>query len=309
MPTFDEELLSQLRNVHTYAATPFRESNLGEIDLDGFRSNIEFLIQRGMQVIAVGGGTGEIETLSPDELESLAQTALEVADDCALVIPCLPPNYAEAITLVQRYEAIGAQMAMSVPPLIRWKVPADLLGVRDYYQQLAQVTSLPLMPYNTQGWPAEFFVQLAEIDSIVGIKDPCQVPHEFFRAIQLLGDRFVWVGNKRHDPGVAHLRYQMGMQGFTSGQSNFWPEPELQIHEAALKQDWPTVIAIQQRVAPLERLRLENDDAAMVKAAMDLAGLAGGKVRPPRRDLSEAGHSALKKAFVELQILQSLPKG
>ena len=246
--TFDDALKSQLKNVHTYAATPFRDSNILEIDLDAFAANLEFLIQHGMQVIAVGGGTGEIEVLRTDELESLARTALEVAGDRALIVPCLSSNLCEAFDLVQRYESLGAQIAMAVPPLIRWKVPADLKGVWDYYQQLSRATSLPLMPYNTQAWSAEFFERLAEIESIIGVKDPCHTPHQFFKAIQRLDDRFVWIGNKRHDPGVVHLRYQMGMQGFTSGQSNFWPEPELQIHQAALKQDWATVIEIQHRV-------------------------------------------------------------
>ena len=94
----------------------------------------------------------------------------------------------------------------------------------------------------------------------------------------------------------------MGMQGFTSGQSNFWPEPELQIHQAASKQDWATVIEIQRRVAPLERLRMQNDDAAMVKLAMDLVGLTGGKVRPPRRNISPEGEAVLRKAIESLDI-------
>ena len=70
------------------------------------------------------------------------------------------------------------------------------------------------MPYNTQAWPPDFFVRLSEIDLIVGIKDPCHVPHNLFRAIQLLGERFVWIGNKRHNPGVLHFRYQAGIEGF-----------------------------------------------------------------------------------------------
>ena len=158
------------------------------------------------------------------------------------------------------------------------------------------------MPYNTQGWPAEFFVRLGAIDRIIGVKDPCQVPHNFFKAIKLMGDRFVWVGNKRHDPGVVHLRYQMGMEGFTSGQTNFLPEHELQMHDAALHKDWPRIIELQDTVAPLERLRMAHDDAAMVKAAMDLVGLAGGPVRPPRRDVPAAGRVAIRKVLEDLGV-------
>jgi dihydrodipicolinate synthase/N-acetylneuraminate lyase len=181
-----------------------------------------------------------------------------------------------------------------MPPLIRGRIPRDLEGTFEFFRLLAQATDRPLMPYNTQGWPADFYVRLSEIDRIIGVKDPFHEPHTHFRAIQRLGDRFVWIGNKRHDPGVVHLRYQMGMQAFTSGQSNFWPEPELEIHAAAQQQDWPRVIALQKQCAVLEQMRLESDDAAMVKAAMDLLGLHGGRVRPPRRDISPAARANLR---------------
>ena len=300
--TFARELRDQLKNVHTYAVTPFLASDTTQIDREGFAWNLEFLLRQGVRVIAVGGGTGEIEALSVDELELLARTALEVVGTKALVISCLPGNFRDATELARRYERLGAKIMLGMPPLIRGKIPADLSGVADFFQHISRVTPVPLMPYNTQGWPAEFFVQLAEIETIIGVKDPCHVPHEFFRAIQLLGDRFVWVGNKKHDPGVAHLRYQMGMEGFTSGQSNFYPEPELAIHEAAARKDWDEIIRIQRRIAPLEQLRLAHDDAAMVKAGMDLVGLTGGPVRPPRRNAPQEAGNALRQALETLGV-------
>ena len=96
--THDAELRDRLKSVHTYAATPFTDDLL-HLDLDGFAGNLEFLVEHGMPVIAVGGGTGEIETLTVDELESLVATALQVVSNRALVIACLPGNLAEAVDL------------------------------------------------------------------------------------------------------------------------------------------------------------------------------------------------------------------
>ena len=98
----------------------------------------------------------------------------------------------------------------------------------------------------------------------------------------------------------------MGMQAFTSGQSNFWPEPELEIHRLSLIKDWSRIIEIQRTIAPLEQLRLLNDDAAMVKAAMDLLGLLGGKVRPPRLNLMDEDKKILKEVIEKLKISGSL---
>ena len=133
------------------------------------------------------------------------------------------------------------------------------------------------MPYNTQGWSAELFEWLAAVPQIAAIKDPCIEPHNLFRAIKRLGDRFVWIGNKRHDPGVLHFRFQAGIEGFTAGFVNFAPQLELALFAAAQRQDWPQMIELQEQLAPLERLRSRFDDAGMLKTTMELMGLAGGR--------------------------------
>ena len=193
-------------------------------------------------------------------------------------------------------------LVLALPPHVRWKPPAEPEGTVEYYRLVAARTALPLMPYNTQGWGAEMFVRLAEIPAIVGVKDPCADDLPMFRAIELLGDRFVWIGNKRHDPGVAHLRYQMGMQGFTSGMTNFLPELELWLHDGRGGA----------RLGPLHppaggwrptwsEPRNASDDAAMIKACMDLVGLRGGRVRPPRRDVDPAVLPGLRSAIDRLR--------
>ena len=279
-----DDLRQQLKNVHAFTATPFRSDDITQIDLDGLERNLDFLVEAGVKVINVGGGTGEIEGLTGPELEVLARVALNVVGDRALVLPTLPGNFGEAAGLAARYEKLGAKVVLGMAPFTRNLVPPHLDGVYNHYRELSKATSLPLIPYNTQGWTSDFFGRLAEIDSIVAIKDPCLIPHNLFRAIKLLGDRFVWIGNKRHDPGVLHLRYQMGIEGFTAGNVNFVPRLELSLHEYALKQDWEAMIEVQEKLAPFERMRLEFGDT-VVKAGLDLVGLTGGKVRPPRVDL------------------------
>jgi len=220
--------------------------------------------------------------------------------DRALVVACVPGNLGQATRLLSKYQEMGVQVVLAMPPLVRGLVPTDLAGVFEYYRLLSDCTKIPLMPYNTQHWPAEFIVRLADVEQMIAIKDPCFVPHEFFKAIKLLGDRFVWLGNKRHDPGIVQFRYQMGMQGFTSGQANFFPDHELAIHQASLKKDWDTIIALQKQAAPLEQLRSANDDAGMVKAGMDLVGLHGGSVRPPRCNISAKARLELEEVIQDL---------
>jgi 4-hydroxy-tetrahydrodipicolinate synthase len=290
----EAELRQRLKAVHCYVATPFRDDDLLAVDHAAMAANIDAIVERGVRVVAVGGGTGECEQLSAAELAAVARTAVGAVGDRAVVIAGLPPDLTEAIELTGTYEDVGVDALLVIPPQVRWRVPPDLEGVARWIEALAARTDLPLMPYNVQGWPAEFFERLATIKTVIGVKDPCADPHPFFRAIQRLGDRFAWIGNKRHDPGVAHLRYQMGMEGFTSGMCNFMPEPELALHEACVRGKWDRAVAIQALCAPLERSRRAADDASVVKVSMDAVGLRGGRVRPPRLDLSSEAAQAVR---------------
>ena len=302
MHRFPDTLRDQLKNVHTYVVTPFCQQDPLQVDWEALRGNLRFLIDAGVRVVAVCGGTGEFEALSPAEFLEVTRVAQETVGNDALVVATVPGNLAVASELLGAYEQLGIQAVLGMPPLIRGQIPRDMDGVISYFRLLCAATPLAVMPYNTQGWPAEMFCRFAEIDGIIAVKDPCFHPHELFKAIQLLGTRFVWIGNKQHDPGVVQLRYQMGVEAFTSGQSNFWPAPELELHAAATRQDWQRCVELQQQCAPLERLRMQSDDAAMVKACMDLVGLYGGPVRPPRCEIDPAARETLRATLGTLEV-------
>ena len=302
---FEEELRNQLRGVHAYALTIFRTDDLYALDLDGFARNIAWAIDREVRIFVVGGGTGENDALSAAEREAMAVRAAETVGDRALVIPTLPGNLGEAAELAPRYEKLGFRVALAMAPYLRHQIPEDAEGVYRYYQALGEQSGLALMPYNTQGWSADLFEHLAEVPQIIAIKDPCFEPHNLFRAIKRLGDRLVWIGNKRHDPGVLHFRFQAGIEAFTAGFVNFAPQLELELFTAAQDQDWPRMVELQEQLAPLERLRSRFDDAGMLKATMELIGLAGGPVRPPRVNLSTEEQEQVAIELEHLGILDA----
>lgn len=289
----DRDLLQRLKTVHAYAVTPFHPHDLLSVDEEGFVRNLRFLVDAGVTVINVGGGTGEMDALTTSELERIAALALDTVGDEALVTPSLPGNTGVAVEMARRYRDLGARVCLAMAPYQRHGVPDDLRGVSDHLRVIGNaVPELGLLPYNTQGWPVEVFEQLAQVKAVIGVKDPCFDDHPLFQAIQRLGDRFVWIGNKRHDPGVLHLRYQAGIEGYTAGFINFLPQAELELERQAKAGDWEGMIQGQRRLAPLEQLRNRFGDAT-IKAGLDLVGLTGGRVRPPRVDMSAAGRQAL----------------
>jgi 4-hydroxy-tetrahydrodipicolinate synthase len=292
-------LLDALREVHVYVTTPFTDDLL-KVDLDALQNNLNGLIDRGVRICAVGGGTGEADALSHDEQFEIAKAALESVGKRALVVATLPGNLGEAIPLANRYQELGIPVALALPPLVRGRAVLDAPGIVEYFKVLTANTELPIMPYNNQAWALDFYLGLAELPRIVSIKDAMLDPYQIFRAISRLGDRFVWIGNKSFDPPITHLRYQAGMECFTSGMANFYPEPELALHEACKKGDYVEAIRLQKICAGFSQLRSAADDASAVKAAMDLVGFKGGKVRPPRLNVDEGTRNEIARLLKDI---------
>ena len=292
-------LLDALREVHVYVTTPFTDDLL-KVDLDALQNNLNGLIDRGVRICAVGGGTGEADALSHDEQFEIAKAALESVGKRALVVATLPGNLGEAIPLANRYQELGIPVALALPPLVRGRAVLDAPGIVEYFKVLTANTELPIMPYNNQAWALDFYLGLAELPRIVSIKDAMLDPYQIFRAISRLGDRFVWIGNKSFDPPITHLRYQAGMECFTSGMANFYPEPELALHEACKKGDYVEAIRLQKICAGFSQLRSAADDASAVKAAMDIVGFKGGKVRPPRLNVDEGTRNEIARLLKDI---------
>ena len=283
---YPKTLLDKLREVHVYVTTPFTDDLLN-VDLAALQNNLNGLVNRGVRICAVGGGTGESDALSRDEQLEIARAALSAVGSRSLVVATLPGNLGEAIPLANEYQKLGIEVALALPPLVRGRAVLDAPGIVQYFKTLTSNTDLPIMPYNNQAWSLDFYLGLAEIPKVISIKDAMLDPYQIFRAISRIGDRFVWIGNKSFDPPITHLRYQAGMECFTSGMANFYPEPELALHEACKKGDIAEAIRLQNICAGFSQLRSAADDASAVKAAMDIVGFKGGKVRPPRLDVDE----------------------
>jgi 4-hydroxy-tetrahydrodipicolinate synthase len=291
---YSKTLLDKLREVHVYITTPFTD-NLLDIDSDALQNNLDGLVNRGVKICAVGGGTGEADALSSAEQLLLAKSALAAVGGRALVVATLPGNLGEAIPLAQQYEKLGVEVALALPPLVRGKAVLEAPGIVQYFRKLTAHTDLPIMPYNNQGWPLDFYLGLAELPKIISIKDAMLDHYQIFRARARLGDRFVWIGNKSFDPPITHLRYRAGMECFTSGMANFYPEPELALHEACKSGNEEEAIRLQNICAGFSQLRSAADDASAVKAAMDIVGFKGGKVRPPRLDVDDQTKKEIAK--------------
>ncbi len=82
--------------------------------------------------------------------------------------------------------------------------------------------------------------------------------------------------------------YGIGIRAFTSSVANVGPQVARQLHETAARGDAAALAALMSTyVVPLYVLRAKRRgyEVSVMKALMDLLGLAGGPVRPPLANL------------------------
>jgi 5-dehydro-4-deoxyglucarate dehydratase len=100
--------------------------------------------------------------------------------------------------------------------------------------------------------------------------------------MQRLGDRLYWIGGAGDDcvPGY----YAIGIRTYTSSISTVAPKLAIELHEVTARGDSTALKKLmEQCVVPLYGLRSRRKgyEVSVMKELMNLAGLAGGPVRPP----------------------------
>ncbi len=137
--------MSELSGVCVPICTPFKDSG-ASLDLKSFEANIDSLIENGVHIIAVNGGTGEFPFLADEEKRKLAEVAVKRASGRAKVIVQTSAIRTEdAVENSKHADGIGADALLILPPY--FEGPGEA-GVRWHYEQIAKAIKTPIMAYN-----------------------------------------------------------------------------------------------------------------------------------------------------------------
>lgn len=151
--------------------TPFRD---GMFDEAAFRKFVDWQIEQGSNGLVPCGTTGESPTLSYDEHYNVISVCIEQANGRVPVIAgCGSNDTATAVRHMKFAQEAGADAALVVVPY--YNRPSQD-GLYAHFAHLADQCDLPIILYNVPGRTVadilpETVGRLAEIDTIVGIKD------------------------------------------------------------------------------------------------------------------------------------------
>jgi 4-hydroxy-tetrahydrodipicolinate synthase len=260
--------------------TPFTADD--KINEQSLRQLTTYLIEGGVHGLFAVGSQGEFWALDADEKRQVFEI---VIDETRGRVPVYAGTGAvttrEAIRLTQIAEEVGVDAVSVLTPFFLSLSQDELV---DFYTEVAEATSLPVILYNNPGRTGinisvETVVRLArDVDNIIGIKDSSgdlQLSAEYIRCT---GDDF-YVLMGRDTLIYGGLLY--GAAGSIAASANVKPSVLVEIYDAFMEGDLKRSLEAQRALAPLRIAFGLGTFPNVVKEAVNMIGIDVGRCRGP----------------------------
>ncbi len=293
--------MTTYRGAFTAIVTPFID---GQVDEQGFVDLIEFQIEQGIHGIVPCGTTGESATLGFDEHKRVVELAVKTVNGRVPVIAGTGANNTlEAIEFTESAKESGADAVLSVAPYYN---KPNQQGIYEHFKAIADAVDIPMFLYNVPGRTVvhilpDTVARLAEIDSIIGIKEACGSLEQVSDVIRKCPDDFIILSG---DDFTSMPTIFVGGHGVISVVSNINPKGMADLMMAALEGDIKTAQEIHYRLFPLMKLMFKNPSPAPAKMGLELMGkIKDGSPRLPITRTDEETTQLLKETMTSLGML------
>ena len=292
----------RLRGVMAVLVTPLTEEE--SVDEAAWRKLIRRVIEGGAHAVVALGTAGEFTTLRDEEKRrALALAVDEIAGRVPLIAGTGEPGTRRAVARAQEAAALGADIAMVVPP---YYYTCDQAGVLAHYRTLAKEAGLPIMLYNIPQFtkvPVELdtVVALAQEPGFVGIKDSSGNLGGFQQLIaRAQSESFSIITGSDH---LLFASLAVGGDGCIGTGLNLAPGWFVQLWDAAHAGRWGEARALQQRIVIMHGSLGFGEFPAGIKAALALMGIGNGQVAAPRRSATAAERERIGVRLREMGLL------
>jgi len=282
--------------------TPFTKS--GDLDLDGLKKNVDFLIENGVSQIMCLGSTGEAATLSREESVKVTEATVKASNGRVPVMAGTgATSTREVIERSREAKSAGADSVMIVTPF--YEIP-NQEGLYQHYASIAEAIDIPICLYNipphTQVEIApETLERLAEIDNIVALKDSSGNLSYFAEVMRRVGDKMS-ILNGGDD--ITLPCFALGCHGAILALANIAPRMLVDLFQAVQQEEKEKALDIFFKLLPISRaISVPQNFPAPVKEAVNMLGRAAGPARSPIIPVSDAEKADIKKALQYVGLL------
>jgi 4-hydroxy-tetrahydrodipicolinate synthase len=134
--------MKKLRGICAALCTPFTEEG-EKVDERALRNHIDSMLEAGVHIILVCGGTGEYAYLRPEEKRRIAEIASKHIDGRThFMVQTSAINTADAIEFAKHAEGVGADCLLILPPYFEGP---NSDGVYYHYEKISKAIKIPIM--------------------------------------------------------------------------------------------------------------------------------------------------------------------
>ncbi|MBW3086889.1 4-hydroxy-tetrahydrodipicolinate synthase [Austwickia sp. TVS 96-490-7B] len=258
----------------------------GDLDVPSLERLVARLLEAGVHGIFALGSSGEVAFFD-DELRSRVLEAVRgvVAGAVPVLAGCIDMQTSRVLAHVRAAERLGVDGVVVTAPFYAITGPEE---IDTHFRTIGAASSVPVLAYDlpvcvhTKLAP-QLLVELGRDGVIVGVKDSSGDDVSFRRLAMQNGDAGSPLALFTGHEVVVDGAYLSGAHGCVPGLGNVDPAGYVRLHEAAVRGDWDSVRAEQDRLARL----------------MEIAFVPVGKVGPA------AGVGAFKTALQLLGVFDT----
>ena len=275
----------KLEGTFVAMATPFTSDD--QIDEEGYRANINFLIENGVNGLLAAGTSGESATITHEEQKKLIEILIDEAKGRVITIAGAGSNStAESLDLVKFAGEAGADYALVITPYYN---KPQMHGLIKHYETLNNNTKIPIIVYNVPSrtgtdLTSETIVELAKMDNIVGLKEAVSDLEKFTTTFKLLKDAGITDDDfsiLSGEDGLTVPMMSLGVKGVISVVANIDPKRMSEMVNAALKGDFVKASELNYELYDLMKALFVESNPVPMKEALTMMGKPSGDLRLP----------------------------
>ncbi|WHY91694.1 5-dehydro-4-deoxyglucarate dehydratase [Neobacillus cucumis] len=265
-----------------FPVAPFTENN--QLDEKGLATNIQFLLDEGLEAIFVACGAGEYQSISKEEYEAMVDVAVAVTGGKVPVYTGVGGNIQTSLEFAKISADKGADGYLILPPYL---VAGEQAGLAGYFKTIAESTDLNAIVYQRDqvSLSVSALEALAEVPQVVGVKDGLGDMELNTILTQTFGKRFSWLNGMPLAELTMPAYVPLGFDSYSSAISNYIPHISRKFYQALLNGEQEVVQdLLQQVILPINSIRRQRKGYAvsLIKAGMEIMGLPVGEtVRLP----------------------------
>jgi N-acetylneuraminate lyase len=267
----------------------------GNVSLERTKALCDYLYEKQVQGVYVGGSSGECIYQSLDERKAvLSYVADHLKGKMTLIAHVGAPSTRDSIELAKHAEALGYDALSAIPP-IYFKLPDS--AVYKYWSAIIDATSLDFIIYNipqTTGYTLSpsMFEKLLTNKKVIGVKNSSMPTMDIERFKKVGGDDVV-VFNGPDEQFVAGRL--MGADAGIGGTYGAMPELFLQANKFVQQGKFEEARSIQSDINDIIVALCSQQGSmyAVIKEVLNRRGVNIGSVRSPLEGITEVDQAPI----------------